>query len=77
MTDHLDSYLLEPYNCVGSTNNSKITQIRNSFVEIIIFLILILGNRCCATSGIRSIGLRSLSVRLHVPVTEQVENNLY
>ena len=77
MTDHLDSYLLEPYNCVGSTNNSKITQIRNSFVEINIFLILILGNRCCATSGIRSIGLHSLSVRLHVPVTEQVENNLY
>jgi hypothetical protein len=48
-----------------------------SFVEIHVLLILILSNIRCGTSGIRSIGLRSLSVRLHIPVTEQVENNLY
>jgi hypothetical protein len=40
-------------------------------------LILIFSNKRCGTSGIRNIGLHSLSVRLYVPVTEQVENNLY
>ena len=55
MTDHLDSYLLEAYNCVGSTNNSKITQIRYSFVELNIFLILILSNR-----GVVLVGFKAL-----------------
>jgi hypothetical protein len=68
---------LNPIVKVGSTNNSKITHIRNSFVEINVFLILIFSNRRCGTSGIRSLSLRSLSVRLYVPVTEQVENNIY
>jgi hypothetical protein len=55
----------------------KLLKYEKSFVEINVFLILILSNRCCDASWIRSLSLRSLSVRLHVPVTEQVENNLY
>jgi hypothetical protein len=53
----------------------KLLKYEKSFVEINVFLILILSNRRCGPGGIRSLGLCSLSVRLHIPVTEQVENN--